>query len=207
MSAYRDAFRASIENPEGFWGPAAPSRPTWWNASRSGPSGRPGPARCASPAWSGTDVTYRLGVYPTVSEYGYTDTPGRWDHWPAAFVFTGGADDGVDGVLSPGDVLLPFNTYVQTPVTLTIEQASSPISAAASTPSCCRPTSKSIRRPPRLRNVARRLGRLWPPAMDFGSSPSSASRATAPATSRRGAATGEPNWFHDRPFATVRCRS
>src|ERR1700712_674999 len=78
--------------------------------------------RITSPA--GTDVTYSLGVYPTLSEYGFTDTPGRWDHWPAAFVFTGGADDGVDGqiVLSPGDVLLPFNTYVQTPVTLTIEQ-------------------------------------------------------------------------------------
>ncbi|MCW2696630.1 MAG: hypothetical protein JWR62_1715 [Modestobacter sp.] len=77
--------------------------------------------RITSPA--GTDVTYRLGVYPTVGEYGFTDTPGRWDHWPAAFVFTGGADDGVDGriVLSPGDVLLPFNTYVQTPVELTIE--------------------------------------------------------------------------------------
>ena len=71
----------------------------------------------------GTDVTYQLGLYPTLSEYGYTDTPGRWDHWPAAFVFTGGTDEGVDGtiVLSPGDVLLPFNTYVQTPVTLTIE--------------------------------------------------------------------------------------
>ncbi|MCU1607994.1 MAG: hypothetical protein JWP46_4459, partial [Modestobacter sp.] len=26
----------------------------------------------------GTDVTYKLGVYPTLSEYGYTDTPGRW---------------------------------------------------------------------------------------------------------------------------------
>lgn len=72
----------------------------------------------------GTDVTYRLGVYPTMTEYGYTDTPGRWDHWPAAFVFTGGADDGVDGtiVLAPGDVLLPFNTYVQNPVKLTIEK-------------------------------------------------------------------------------------
>jgi len=78
--------------------------------------------RITSPG--GTDVTYRLGVYPTLSEYGFTDTPGRWDHWPAAFVFTGGADDGVDGqiVLSPGDVLLPFNTYVQAPVTLTIEK-------------------------------------------------------------------------------------
>jgi 2,5-dihydroxypyridine 5,6-dioxygenase len=78
--------------------------------------------RITSPG--GTDVTYRLGVYPTMSEYGYTDEPGRWDHWPAAFVFTGGADDGVDGtiVLSPGDVLLPFNTYVQAPVTITIEK-------------------------------------------------------------------------------------
>ncbi|RVA33777.1 leucyl aminopeptidase [Mesorhizobium sp. M7D.F.Ca.US.004.03.1.1] len=72
----------------------------------------------------GTDVVYKLGVYPTVGEYGYTDQPGRWDHWPAAFVFTGGADDGVDGkiVLAPGDVLLPFNTYVREPVVYTIEK-------------------------------------------------------------------------------------
>jgi 2,5-dihydroxypyridine 5,6-dioxygenase len=72
----------------------------------------------------GTDVVYRLGVYPTVGEYGYTDKPGRWDHWPAAFVFTGGADDGVDGkiVLAPGDVLLPFNSYVREPVAYTIEK-------------------------------------------------------------------------------------
>lgn len=71
----------------------------------------------------GTDVTYKIGMYPTIDEYGYTDTPGRWDHWPAAFVFTGGADDGVDGqiVLAPGDVLLPFNSYVREPVTYTIE--------------------------------------------------------------------------------------
>jgi 2,5-dihydroxypyridine 5,6-dioxygenase len=77
--------------------------------------------RITSP--QGTNVTYQLGLYPTISEYGYTDQPGRWDHWPAAFVFTGGTDEGVDGtiMLSPGDVLLPFNTYVQTPVTLTIE--------------------------------------------------------------------------------------
>jgi 2,5-dihydroxypyridine 5,6-dioxygenase len=72
----------------------------------------------------GTDVIYRTGMYPTIDEYGYTDKPGRWDHWPAAFVFTGGADDGVDGqiVLAPGDVLLPFNTYVREPVTYTIEK-------------------------------------------------------------------------------------
>ncbi|MBB3064499.1 leucyl aminopeptidase [Limibacillus halophilus] len=72
----------------------------------------------------GTDVTYQLGVYPTISEYGCTDEPGRWDHWPAAFVFTGASDDGVDGqiVVAPGDVLLPFNAYARDPITYTIEK-------------------------------------------------------------------------------------
>jgi 2,5-dihydroxypyridine 5,6-dioxygenase len=72
----------------------------------------------------GTDVTYRLGAYPVITQYGYTDTPGRWDHWPSGFLFTGGADDGVDGkvVLAPGDIIYPFKSYVQTPIELTIEQ-------------------------------------------------------------------------------------
>ena len=72
----------------------------------------------------GANVVYKLGAYPTIGEYGYTDQPGRWDHWPAAFVFTGAADDGVDGkiVLAVGDVLLPFNTYVREPVVYTIEK-------------------------------------------------------------------------------------
>jgi 2,5-dihydroxypyridine 5,6-dioxygenase len=72
---------------------------------------------------AGTDVVYRLGVYPVVTQYGYTDTPGRWDHWPSGFVFTGGADDGVDGkvVIAPGDILLPHKLYVQSPIELTIE--------------------------------------------------------------------------------------
>jgi 2,5-dihydroxypyridine 5,6-dioxygenase len=78
--------------------------------------------RFTNPA--GTDVTYRLGAYPVMTQYGYTDTPGRWDHWPSGFVFTGGADDGVDGtvVIAPGDILLPFKDYVRDPVTITIEQ-------------------------------------------------------------------------------------
>jgi 2,5-dihydroxypyridine 5,6-dioxygenase len=72
----------------------------------------------------GTDVTYQLGVYPVITEYGYTDTPGRWDHWPAGFLFTGGADDGIDGrvVIAPGDIVFPFKEYVADPITLTIER-------------------------------------------------------------------------------------
>jgi len=72
----------------------------------------------------GTDVTYQLGAYPVMTQYGYTDTPGRWDHWPSGFVFTGGADDGVDGkvVIAPGDVLLPFKKYAEDPIEITIEK-------------------------------------------------------------------------------------
>jgi 2,5-dihydroxypyridine 5,6-dioxygenase len=72
---------------------------------------------------AGTDVTYQLGAYPVMTQYGYTDTPGRWDHWPSGFLFTGASDDGVDGtvVLAPGDIIFPFKSYVQTPIELTIE--------------------------------------------------------------------------------------
>jgi 2,5-dihydroxypyridine 5,6-dioxygenase len=71
----------------------------------------------------GADVTYKLGAYPVMTQYGYTDTPGRWDHWPSGFAFTGGADDGVDGkvVVAPGDVLLPFKRYARDPIEITIE--------------------------------------------------------------------------------------
>jgi 2,5-dihydroxypyridine 5,6-dioxygenase len=73
---------------------------------------------------AGTDVVYRLGPYGVLTEYGYTDTPGRWDHWPAGFLFTGGADDGVDGtvVVDRGDIIVtPFKKYVEDPIRITIE--------------------------------------------------------------------------------------
>jgi 2,5-dihydroxypyridine 5,6-dioxygenase len=74
---------------------------------------------------AGTDVVYQLGAYPVMTEYGYTDEPGRWDHWPAGFLFTGGADDGVDGkvVLDRGDIIItPFKKYVEEPVEMMIEK-------------------------------------------------------------------------------------
>jgi len=72
---------------------------------------------------AGTDVIYQMGSYPVMTQYGFTDTPGRWDHWPSGFVFSGGADDGVDGkvVIAPGDIILPHKYYVRTPIELTIE--------------------------------------------------------------------------------------
>jgi 2,5-dihydroxypyridine 5,6-dioxygenase len=73
---------------------------------------------------AGTDVTYELGQYPVITEYGYTDTAGRWDHWPSGFLFTQGKDDGVNGtvVLDRGDIVCAFRKYIEEPVTLRIER-------------------------------------------------------------------------------------
>ncbi|MGH7905379.1 MAG: leucyl aminopeptidase [Candidatus Binataceae bacterium] len=73
---------------------------------------------------AGSDVTYQLGAYPTMTEYGYTDTPGRWDHWPGGFAFTGGSDTGVNGkvVMDRGDIIYPFSSYVREPIEFTIRE-------------------------------------------------------------------------------------
>lgn len=77
--------------------------------------------RVTSPA--GTDVTYELGQYPVITQYGYTDEPGRWDHLPGGFLFTGGNDGGVNGVvvINTGDIILPFKRYVSSPIRCIIE--------------------------------------------------------------------------------------
>lgn len=77
--------------------------------------------RFTNPA--GTDVVYDLGRYPVLTEYGYTDIPGRWDHWPSGFLATGASEVGVNGrvVLGRGDILTPpFGKYVDDPVEVTI---------------------------------------------------------------------------------------
>ncbi len=73
---------------------------------------------------AGTDLRYGLQQYPVMTQYGYTDTPGRWDHFPSAFLFTQGNDDDVNGtvVLAPGDILCAFKRYIQEPVKMTVEK-------------------------------------------------------------------------------------
>ncbi|MFM1653339.1 leucyl aminopeptidase [Brevibacillus sp. B_LB10_24] len=72
---------------------------------------------------AGTDVTFKLGQYPILIEYGFADEPGKWDHLPSGFSAGTSNDGGVDGVvvLDRGDILFPFNKYVQEPVKLTIK--------------------------------------------------------------------------------------
>ncbi len=100
--------------------------------------------RVTSPG--GTDVTYSLGAYPIMTQYGYTDTPGRWDHWPSTFLFTNGHDDGVEGrvVVDCGDIVVaPFLRYVESPIEFTIEQGRSSTCGAVSMLTSSRTTSPS----------------------------------------------------------------
>lgn len=70
----------------------------------------------------GTDFSVSLGQYPTLVQYGYADEPGRWDHCPSAFIARWPDEGSANGVvvLDAGDTILPFKSYVRTPIRLEI---------------------------------------------------------------------------------------
>lgn len=72
---------------------------------------------------AGTDLRCPLGEFPAISEYGFVDEPGRWDHWPSGFTLTWPNEGGANGriVIDKGDILLPQKSYVAEPITLTVE--------------------------------------------------------------------------------------
>jgi len=71
---------------------------------------------------AGTDLRVELGEFPCLTQYGFTDEPGRWDHCPSTFVAIWPNELSSQGtvVLAPGDIILPFKSYVRTPIKLTI---------------------------------------------------------------------------------------
>lgn len=73
---------------------------------------------------AGTDVTYHLNNNSILSEYGYTDQPGRWDHWPGGFLATIGAKGGVEGrvVMDRGDIIYPWKELVEDPIEFIIRK-------------------------------------------------------------------------------------
>jgi hypothetical protein len=71
----------------------------------------------------GTDLSVKLGEYPTMIQYGYAEAPGRFDHWGAGHVHTFPNEGSANGtvVFAPGDiVVLPYCRYVQDEVRLDI---------------------------------------------------------------------------------------
>jgi 2,5-dihydroxypyridine 5,6-dioxygenase len=73
---------------------------------------------------AGTSLDVRLGEYPLLTQWGYSDEPGHWDHWPSTFLATWPNEGSSNGtvVLMPGDIILPLKNYVTSPVKLTIRE-------------------------------------------------------------------------------------
>ena len=72
---------------------------------------------------AGTDLTYDCGEYPVMSQYGFADAPGRFDHWGGGHVHTFPNEGSSNGtvVFQPGDiVILPYCRYIQDEVRMTI---------------------------------------------------------------------------------------
>ncbi len=71
----------------------------------------------------GTDFTASLeGVYGE-TQYGFSDIPGRWDHWPSGMVACNPVPGTSEGklVFAPGDMCLPMGLYFRTPIECTLE--------------------------------------------------------------------------------------
>ncbi|MFQ5972081.1 MAG: hypothetical protein ACE5Q3_07075 [Alphaproteobacteria bacterium] len=72
---------------------------------------------------AGTDLSYRCGEYPVMSQWGFADEPGHFDHWGAGHVHTFPDEGTANGtvVVQPGDiVILPYCRYVKDAIRLEI---------------------------------------------------------------------------------------
>ena len=72
---------------------------------------------------AGTDLTYSCGDYPVMSQWGFSDEPGHFDHWGVGHTHTFPNEGSANGavVMAPGDiVILPYCRYVQDEVHLEI---------------------------------------------------------------------------------------
>lgn len=72
---------------------------------------------------AGTDLTYACGEYPVMTQWGFADEPGHFDHWGGGHIHTFPDEGSANGtvVFQPGDiVILPYCRYVQDEVRLEI---------------------------------------------------------------------------------------
>lgn len=72
---------------------------------------------------SGTELDVTMTGAQTVGVWGWTDRPGTLAHWPGGLVVSFPKANSVNGklVLAAGDLNLTFKRYIESPVTLTLE--------------------------------------------------------------------------------------
>src|SRR5919202_1457944 len=73
---------------------------------------------------AGTRLDVDMAGASTVGIWGYTEKPGTLAHWPGGIVVSFPKSGTVNGtlVLDRGDVNLTFKRYLESPLTLTLEQ-------------------------------------------------------------------------------------
>jgi 2,5-dihydroxypyridine 5,6-dioxygenase len=74
---------------------------------------------------AGTDLAWSCGEYPVMTQWGYADEPGHFDHWGGGHIHTFPNEGSASGtvVFQPGDiVILPYCRFVTDPVKLEIRE-------------------------------------------------------------------------------------
>jgi 2,5-dihydroxypyridine 5,6-dioxygenase len=74
---------------------------------------------------AGTNLTYACGEYPVMTQWGYADERGHFDHWGGGHIHTFPNEGSARGtvVFQPGDiVILPYCRYIADPVKLEIRE-------------------------------------------------------------------------------------
>lgn len=74
---------------------------------------------------AGTDLSYECGEYPVMTQWGYADEKGHFDHWGGGHIHTFPNEGSAHGtvVFAPGDiVILPYCRFVTDPVRLEIRE-------------------------------------------------------------------------------------
>ncbi|MGE3988310.1 hypothetical protein [Pseudorhodoplanes sp.] len=74
---------------------------------------------------AGTDLTWTCGEYPVMTQWGYADEPGHFDHWGAGHIHTFPNEGSAEGtvVIQPGDIIiLPYCRYVTDPIRLELRE-------------------------------------------------------------------------------------
>jgi 2,5-dihydroxypyridine 5,6-dioxygenase len=74
---------------------------------------------------AGTDLSWSCGEYPVMTQWGFADEPGHFDHWGAGHIHTFPNEGSANGtvVFQAGDIIiLPYCRYVADPVRLEIRE-------------------------------------------------------------------------------------
>jgi len=72
---------------------------------------------------AGTNLSWQRGDYPVMTQWGFADEPGHFDHWGAGHIHTFPNEGSANGtvVFAPGDiVILPYCRYVQDEVRIEV---------------------------------------------------------------------------------------